>query len=71
MKHNSLSKALATAGTVGVLSLPMIASATVTIDPTEVLATVAEAVAFITAVGLAVLSMTYVARGIKWARKAG
>ncbi len=47
------------------------ASATVTIDPTDTLAIVTEANAFIVAVGLAVLGLVYTARGIKWARKAG
>lgn len=44
---------------------------TVTFDPTDTLALVDDAIAFITAVGLAVLGLIMLAKGIKWVRKAG
>lgn len=40
-------------------------------DSAEVLAIVTSATVFITTVGLAVLGLLMVAKGIKWARKAG
>lgn len=40
-------------------------------DTTEVLGIVDDATAFIVTVGLAVLGLLMVAKGIKWARKAG
>jgi hypothetical protein len=40
-------------------------------DTTDILANVQAAVTFITTVGLAVLAMLFVAKGIKWVRKAG
>ena len=43
----------------------------VTFDTTEPLALVADAQAFIVTVGLSVLTLFLVAKGIKWARKAG
>jgi len=60
-------------GGVSVLSLlPVFAFATgVTFDTTDVLAIVDSATTFITTVGLAVLALLMVAKGIKWARKAG
>ena len=47
------------------------AQATIDFDTTEVLGIVDEATAFIVAVGLAVLGILMVAKGVKWARKAG
>lgn len=47
------------------------AFAQVTFDTTEVIGIVDSATAFITTVGLAVLGLLMVAKGIKWARKAG
>lgn len=46
-------------------------TAAVDFDPAPVLAIVTSATTFITTVGLAVLVMLMVAKGIKWARKAG
>lgn len=47
------------------------AQTTPTIDPAPTLALVADAQAFIIAVGMAVLAMLMIAKGIKWARRAG
>jgi len=47
------------------------AQTTVTFDPADTLAMVADAKAFIIAVGLAVLALIMLAKGIKWVRKAG
>lgn len=47
------------------------ASAALTLDSASILTDIATCVAFITAVGLAVLGMIYVAKALKWARKAG
>jgi len=47
------------------------AQATPQFDPAPTLAIVADAVAFITAVGLAVLGLIMIAKGIRWVRKAG
>lgn len=60
-------------GTASALALiPSVALAqTVTLDPTDTLALVDEAVAFISAVGLAVLGLIMLAKGIKWVRRAG
>lgn len=67
------SNALAIAGVVGLVSLfsAGTASAQVVFDSTEVIAIVDSATTFITTVGLAVLIMLMVAKGVKWARKAG
>lgn len=46
-------------------------AATPQFDPAPTLAIVADAVAFITAVGLAVLGLIMIAKGIRWVRKAG
>jgi hypothetical protein len=56
-----------------VLLVPAVALAqtTPTFDPADTLAMVADAKSFITAVGLAVLSLVMLAKGIKWVRKAG
>lgn len=52
--------------------VPMLASAaTLPLPTADVLAYVAACVAFITVVGGAVLGMIYLAKGIRWARKAG
>jgi hypothetical protein len=45
--------------------------AAVTFDPAPVIAIVNEATTFVTTIGLAVLIFLMVAKGIKWARKAG
>lgn len=42
-----------------------------TFDPAPTLAIVADAVDFITTVGLAVLGLIMIAKGIRWVRKAG
>lgn len=44
---------------------------TVEFDPADTLAIVAEASDFITAVGLAVLGLIMLAKGLKWVRRAG
>lgn len=62
--------ALALASVVA-LTVSAPASADVVFDTTEILGIVTSATAFITAVGLAVLAMLMIAKGIKWARKAG
>jgi hypothetical protein len=51
--------------------VPALSFATVTIDPTSTLAIVAEALAFVVAVGLAILGLKYTRRGIKLAGNAG
>lgn len=51
--------------------VPGLALAQTGIDTTEALAAVADAKTFITTVGIAVLAMIFVAKGIKWARRAG
>lgn len=43
----------------------------VTFDPAPILAIVTDAQAFIVTIGLAVLTLIMVAKGIRWARKAG
>lgn len=55
------------------LLVPAVAFAqtTPTFDPTETLAMVSDAKSFITTVGLAVLGLIMLAKGIKWVRKAG
>jgi uncharacterized membrane protein len=63
--------ALAMAFGVGVASLPAPAYAALTLDSTAILADVATCVAFITAVGLGVLGLIFVAKAIRWARRAG
>jgi hypothetical protein len=45
--------------------------AAVTFDPAPVIAIVDQATTFVTTIGLAVLIFLMVAKGIKWARKAG
>jgi hypothetical protein len=57
----------------GSFLLPVLASAqsAITFDPAPVLDIVNQAQTFIVTIGLAVLSMLMVAKGIKWARKAG
>lgn len=58
----------------GTSLLPVLASAqdaTVAFDPAPILAIVTSAQAFIVAIGMAVLTMLLVAKGIKWARRAG
>jgi hypothetical protein len=64
---------LAIAGAVALTSLVASnpASAQIGFDPADVTAIVDEATTFITTVGLAVLVMLMVAKGIRWARKAG
>ena len=47
------------------------AQTTPTFDPTDTLAMVADAKSFITTVGLAVLALIMLAKGIRWVRKAG
>lgn len=74
MESRGLVQRLGFAALVGSVSLvPALAFAqsTPVIDPTETLALVADAKDFIVAVGLAVLGMLMVAKGIKWARRAG
>lgn len=46
-------------------------SAPVTFDPADTLAIVDSAVDFITAVGMAVLGLIMLAKGIRWVRRAG
>lgn len=46
-------------------------SAPVTFDPASTLAIVNSAVAFITAVGMAVLGLIMLAKGLRWVRRAG
>lgn len=62
---------LAVGGTALVAPGLALAQADVEFDPAPVLAIVTEASAFIIAVGLAVLTLLMVAKGIRWARKAG
>lgn len=57
-----------TAATVGAL---VASPAFAVIDTTEALAAVTDAEVFILAVGMAVLGLIFVVKGIKWARKAG
>lgn len=47
------------------------AAAALTLDPSTIIADIATVVTFISTVGLAVLGMVFVAKGIKWARRAG
>jgi hypothetical protein len=56
-----------------VLLVPSVAlaQATPTFDPTDTIAMVNDAKSFITTVGLAVLALIMLAKGIKWVRKAG
>lgn len=42
-----------------------------TFDPAPILAIVTSATTFVTTVGIAVLQFVMIAKGIKWARKAG
>lgn len=51
--------------------LAMNAHAALTLDNTAILADIATVVGFITAVGLAILGMVYVAKSLKWAKSAG
>lgn len=46
-------------------------STPVTFDPASTLAIVDSAIAFITAVGMAVLGLIMLAKGIRWVRRAG
>lgn len=46
-------------------------STPVTFDPTSTLAIVDSAVAFISTVGIAVLGLIMLAKGIRWVRRAG
>ena len=62
----------AAVGTSLVVYAPAFAAGTdVTFDPAEALSIVDSAKTFIITVGLAVLTLVMVAKGIKWARKAG
>lgn len=61
----------AVVGSVSLVPALAFAQATPVIDPADTLALVADAKDFIIAVGLAVLGMIMVAKGIKWARRAG
>ena len=73
-RANVVVRALAFAAVVAlgsVLSPPQLSHATIAFDTTDVLAIVDSATTFITTVGLAVLALLMVAKGIKWARKAG
>jgi hypothetical protein len=71
MLNRFRSGALAVAALVPFSLVPMLASAqTATIDPTDALATVAEVLAFVTAVGLAFLGVRMVVKGIHAAKNA-
>ena len=59
--------AFAVLASAAVVTSPVFAA----IDTTDAIAEVDNAKTFITAVGLAVLSMIFVAKGVRWARKAG
>lgn len=67
----SLAFALLAIAAVSVIAPSAAFAQTVTFDPTDTLALVDDAIAFITAVGLAVLGLIMLAKGIKWVRKAG
>jgi hypothetical protein len=63
---------VAAVGTVALVPAIAFAQATtVEFDPADTLAIVAEASDFITAVGLAVLGLIMLAKGLKWVRRAG
>lgn len=67
--HNLKNRA---AGLLAVTSAALITSpAFAAIDTTGALAQVDDATDFVTTVGLAVLGLIFVVKGIRWARKAG
>jgi len=67
LRHNLASKV----GAVSMVAFAGSSHAALTLDSTAILADIATCVGFITVVGLAVLGMIYVAKAIRWARKAG
>jgi len=56
---------------VGIGASSLASAQGITFDPAPVIAIVDSATTFVTTVGLAVLVFLMVAKGIKWARKAG
>lgn len=69
--HRKFGAKLAAVSAVGFASVVGSGLASAAIDTTEALAAVDDASTFITTVGLAVLTMLFVLKGIKWARRAG
>lgn len=73
VKEKAAAVAMAVIGSfgMGAAMLPGNAHAALTLDSTAILADIATAATFITAVGLAVLGLVFVAKVIKYARRAG
>jgi hypothetical protein len=70
-KFNFASRFAAVATAAALLPSVAMAQTGIDFDTTEVLGIVTDATTFIVAVGLAVLGLLMVAKGIKWVRKAG
>ena len=72
MKNVFKGGALASVASIGLVGSSLaLADDAVNFDTAPVLAIVTSATTFITTIGLAVLVMLMIAKGIKWARKAG